>query len=268
MLAELFNAIVGVSQKAKAHDVKIVDFPNDPDRRYLFIDDKQEVLQTPRRPPDPSSKVLSIADLAAAYICRFHASPPSEEGETPPDPPEVWYTIRGAMFFLDEPNRRQRVDVGFTESDVWKTIRGLKGARIFQHEALIRLLRHDLSTCGVKFVLDAFRTMNYSVMQNARNTINHGNQSMDADLVADAKAGGVAAPEMFTLNFPPYSDLELSFLRQNVIVTIDIDAQNKAITLQLLPDEVEKVETAMRLTVRDKLQDEMPDGTVLLAGTA
>lgn len=262
MLAELFQAVVGVSQEAREKKFEVKDFPNNPDRKLLVVDGVEKVLDTPRQAPDPNSQVASIADLAAAYIRKF-----GDEKVDGEKHPEIWYTIKGAMYFQDEPFRRQSVAVLFRETAVWTTVRQLKAPKVFQHEALVRLLRHDLAPCGVRAVLDAFRTMNYEARETANRTIKHAHQSMDSDLVATAKTGGIDTPEQFQLSLKPFADLELNFLNVSMIVTIDVDAQNRAVTLQLMPDEVERVEIEMRKVVRDKLAMEMPEGTVLLAGT-
>lgn len=257
MLAEFLSGLINVAQEAKSHEVDVKPFPNDPDKHLVTIDGVQTELATPRQPPDPKSNVQTVADFAAAYMRKF-----GDKVEAAA--PEVWYTIKSAQFFLDEPACRQSVTLAFVESEVWRTIRTLKAATVLNQTKLVRLLRHDFGSCNVGHVLAAFRTLNFSIAKNARANVQHGNQSMDADLVAKVDDG---KPEYFNLQFHPFSSPELASLECSVSVTVDIDAQAETITLQIVPDDVERIELLQRDTVARKLADELPEGTTILAGT-
>lgn len=257
MLAEFLQQLIKVSQEAKSHEVEIKDFPNDPDKRLLFIDGVKEIVATPRISPDPKSTVLTIKDFSAAYIRKF-----GDKAEA--TAPEVWYTIKTATFFLDEPARRQSVTVAFVESEVWRTIRTLKSPVALNQQKLVRMLRHDFGSCNAGHVLAAFRSLRWETARNARTNIQHGNQSMDADLVSRVDDG---KPEYFNLQFKPFSSPELATLECAVTVTVDIDATAETITLQIVPDDVERIELLQREMVARVLAAELPEGTTILAGT-
>lgn len=257
MIADALKALFGIAQEARSHDVKIVDFPNDPDRRLLLVDDKKEELVTPRQPPDPKSKLETIADFARAFMKRY-----GDEGA--PEASVVWFDNSYATFYLDEPNRRQFVRIEFEMSEVWGTICKFEQPQIITQVALVRLLRHDLMECGVEGALAAFRSIKFENYQGAARSIQNASQSMDADLVSKVTED---KPDVLRLTVKPYISDELDHLILSLLMTIDIDTQKQQFTLQLAPNSVRAGILAMQNTVRQSLTRELPEGTVILAGT-
>jgi hypothetical protein len=261
MLAELFNAIVGVSQKAKSHEVKIADYPNDPDRRIIFTDDKRDVIDTPRQPPDPKSMLETVEDFARAFIERYTDEPKKAEGVS-----AVWFDNTYAAFFLDEPHRRQFVRIEFELSEVWGTVCKFEQPQIINQTAIVRLLRHDLMECAVQGELEAYRSIKFESYQGAARNLQ--NTSMDADLVVNSKTSD-QKPDMLRLSVKPYLSDELrEMCLLSLLMTVDIDTQKQLFTLQLAPNSVRGGILAMQETVRKALTNVLPEGTVILAGKA
>lgn len=283
----VLELLQATAQKAVAPQV--IDMPGNPDQRIVLVNGEVRVIDTPRQPPDRNHVVKTFADLETAYSRWQHDglevlipeedtieasvnAGADDESDEEVDPtqfsrlPAVWHSGELVQFFLDEPFRRSKVVLPLVWSDVWKTVKTFARPVTLDQKGLIRLLRHDLAGCVDPAVLSTFRSMNFQQMQNRRSSMQHGNNSIDADLVAQVE-DAASKPEQFMIEFQPFAMRELETLRERVIVTIDIDVENTRFVLQALPDRLERVIEAASLFVRNALETRLPDGTDVLAGT-
>lgn len=226
---EALQLIQDTAKDSQAVETEVRDFPNDPEKRLIVKSDgTREIVSTPFAPKPRSHVVETIESFAEAFA-RWGGEPQ----------PNVWLDLAKwrTLFYADEPLRRSSVTLKLTSTPQWATVSKFREAVKLDHKALIRLLRHDLAGCADPGVLPAFRSIDFNKIQNAKRSIEHGKQSMDADIVAQVT--GDRKPEEIVVVFPMLVSRELPDFRARVVLTIDIDADEQRFTLQARPGELD-----------------------------
>lgn len=257
--------LVGVGKGQRTTEVK--EFPNDPDRRLLIkADGSHESLETPRDHAKRNHKVATILDFVAA--CAHLVMPAKDAGEateTEKKPSPIWFDARQVVVFPDDRYRDERITLDLPASAQLNLISGwsLKPVDLGQKQ-LVRILRHDLDGCVDRAILAAFRTMNFEVIATAKRNIQHGAQSMDRD-VQSAVNGPSKEVTGFAIELPLFDHFDFRAIKFTVKVTVDLDAENEIVSIQLLPGELRRAQEASLEAVRSRLQKEL-DGATLIAG--
>lgn len=269
----LFETIQLIQTTAKESvEQKLIDVPNNPEKRLLIGSGKHELIDTPFVAPPRKHTVETIEAFAEAYA-RWSLDG-SETGPTDTEEsrlPNVWLDLAKwrLMFYADEPLRRSSVTLKLTAAPQWATVSKFRDALKLEQKSLVRLLRHDLGGCVDAGVLAAFRTIDFQKINNAKRTIEHGKQSLDADIVA--QVSGERKPEEIVVVFPVLISRELPDFRGRVVLTVDIDADEQRFTLQARPGELdlvlEELKGVVSATLESALTAAGASDVTILAGS-
>jgi hypothetical protein len=147
------------------------------------------------------------------------------------------------------------VRLKLTPSPQLLLLRTFKDCVTLNQKQFVRMLRHDLAGCVDAGVLAAFRSVDFEKMINAKRQIDHGRQSLDADVVAQVK--GDKKPEEFPVQSPLFAMRELDKAVTRVSITVDIDCEDQTFELQARPGQIEMALDDARAAVLTKLQSEL-----------
>lgn len=280
MFAEALRVIQETAQKAQV--LTVVNVPGDPERILVAQNGSHEVLAVPYIPKPQKLTAATIGSFAEAYTrhgATFLVS--SGPGETTPSDKTdlivrpagaefsprsiVWVDNQGARFYFNEADRRETCELPFVQTDIWTTVLKFAGKQQADHKALVRLLRHDLAGFVDPLILAAFRSLDFEAMQRALSIQNHGKQSLDAQVTAQVMGGD--KPEGFTVVFPVFANRELRNYKCTVGITVDIDAAEKRVTLQAVPDALDTALDDALENAADRLRAELLEETIVLRGT-
>jgi hypothetical protein len=260
--------IQDTAKKSVDYKVELRPLPNDPEKHLLVAGGKHEIIDTPRVAPPRGHIVETIASFAAAFARWKNDGP---EGIPDGDrQPNVWLNLSEwlLLFFVDEPLRRSWVKLTLTPAPQWNTISEFRNAKTLDQKALVRLLRHDLVGCVDAGALAAFRSIDFNKVQNAKSQIEHGKQSLDADIVAQVT--GERKPEEIVCIVPVLVSRELPEFRARVVLTIDIDASSQRFVLQARPGELdvamEELKGVIEATLEGSLSAAGCEDVIILAG--
>jgi hypothetical protein len=257
-LAEGLLQIIGLAKESVAVTSKAL--PNDPQKLMVTEGGSMRIIDTPYTPPPRNHVVKTIESFAYAYDRWAEDGMESDAALTGDDGvrlPTIWADIENwkLTFFTDEPLRREWVRLDLTPSPQLCLIKTFSTPKALEQKGIVRMLRHDLAGCVDESVLIAFRTVDFEKMQNARRTIQHERQSLDADIVAQVR--GDKKPEEFEVHFPLFAMREMAHAVSSVRLTIDIDCENQKFILQAKPGHIELAMDDARKAVELKLQGEL-----------
>lgn len=231
-LMETIQLIQDTAKEAIAVEVK--PLPNNPEKSLIIAGGKHQIIDTPIAEKPRKHTVETIESFVAAYA-RWKDDGMIEDSRQP----NIWLNLPDwyLLFFTDEPQRRASIKLKLTRAPQWDTISQYRNAVTIDQKALVRLLRHDLAGCVDAGVLLAFRSIDFNKVQNAKSQIEHGKQSLDADIVAQVT--GERKPEEIVCVLPMLISRELPDFRARVVLTIDIDASSQRFVLQAKPGELD-----------------------------
>lgn len=258
--------LVGTGKATR--ETKVIEFPNDPDRRLLIkADGTHEALETPRQHAKRNHKVATIVDFVAACAhLVMPAKDAAEASEAEKRPSPIWFDARSVVVFPDDRYRDERITLALPESEQLQTVAQWEEQTVLSQPELVRVLRHDLLGCVDPSVLLAYRTVNFQVLNNAARVINHGAQSMDKDIAANV-VGAADKPQQFYVNLPLFNhrDFRGPSFNFSLLVTIDIDAQAQNFKLQIAPGDYARAIEQSAEYVRIALSSAL-EGATLIAG--
>jgi hypothetical protein len=233
ILVDLFNAIVGLSQKSVTHAV--VEFPNDREKRLVISATGVETLETPLVEPDRLDECLRLDDFCTA-IANYSDSHVGED----PLRPDVYFDGLRVSCWFDGPFRVNGVTLGTPLHPQAITILELAKPKTFDQKSLVRLLRHDLAGAVDPAVLARVRTINWENKARVQANYQHANSALDSEVRASV-AQSEAIPEQFVAHVKLFTLEELTAEEYAVVVTLDVDASTAQFTLTLLPGESDKL---------------------------
>ncbi len=227
--------------------VEVRPKPNDPQKSLVIGGGIVTELETPFVPGPRNHTVDSVASFAKAFA-RWGSDSGIESN--------IWIDINAGelSFFCDEPLRQSAVKLTIADSPQWTLLQSFESERRLDQKVLVRMLRHDLADCVDPSVLIAFRSIDFTKIINARAAIEHGRQSMDADVVASIN--GEKKPEEFLVDLPLFAGREFD-ARTRIKLTIDIDCDDRKFVLQAKPGHIDTAMDDARAAVLVKLEAEL-----------
>lgn len=246
---ETLQLIQDTARKAAALDIKAM--PNDPEKAIVIGNGSHVIIDTPFVAPPRRHTVETVESFAAAYA-RW-----SVDGNEENRLPNIWIDLTNwrLVFFTDEPLRRSWVQLKLTPSPQLLLLQRFEAVQSLEQKSLVRMLRHDLADCVDPGVLAAFRSVDFQKITSARATVQHEKQSLDADIVAQVM--GEKKPEFFSVDAPLFAMRELADARARVVITIDIDCDNRKFVLQARPGHLENAIEEARAAVLTALENDL-----------
>ncbi len=239
MLQELFEAIQ--EQAREAMSPKVFQAPGEPPHRYyLATPDGTTSLLSADPPPrnHQASDLETVARWASAGA----------------GPVAVWYSRAGVVALLNDETRRDRVSLKLTLSPQMKTIMALDvKAPAYDQKAFIRLLRIDLAGClPSPNLLQAVRTLKFSVLRGVEGEVQHGKESIGRALKAEL-VGANALPEDVILRLPPWEGVVAAHVE--IACAVEIDPVGERPQLIPFPGQVERAVRAAEADLGSQLRE-------------
>lgn len=245
MLKELFDAIQ--EQQKAALRPEIIPIPGQvPHITHLAMPDGTMVAVY-AEPPYRDHQAFDLATL-----CEWAK-------RTEADDPFVWYSRDGVVLFLEDGNRRDKVQLELHTSQQLEKLEKIEASRpAFDQKGLINLLRIDfrdcLQMCGN--LVDVIRKVKFRQAQTGEAEIQHGKSSVGRALMSELTGQG-SIPETITLPLPVFKG---NFpCPATVDCALEIDSATEKFWLIPFPGEIERAylsaEAAIALELGDRLAD-------------
>lgn len=246
MLRDALMALVDLGQKAKS--VELVTHEKLPDK--VFVRHGEELEEHDVPPPRRSSEIHDLADLIK-YL---------QSGIAPY--PEVYVSRESVRAYLHREDRRDQVFMPMTLTHRFSTLWGLANkVTHFSPKEAIALLRFDLYGNHSPAMISALRKVDFTRRNTGENVTEHGRESLGRSVEAEVQQAA-EIPDEFLVSVPIYQEAGLRSFEVTARVCVYLDAQNEAIRLIPLKDEIEASWGNILGEIRDSISNQSPGGPV------
>lgn len=242
MLAETIRAIAEMAQKSDAAQVQ--SLPGFPARLLVRHNGKLDYVDVP--PPERQHVIRSLPDFVSALTDAVIAKDP-----------EVYFSMREAVAFLDRKDRRETIRFPITPSDRWTAVQGLQSSQPMTTKEAIRLLRFDLHGSGAESVIQSLRRVDFTRTSAGKSTVEHGKESFGRSVEAAVQQAD-SVPESFCLHVSPAVNVGLRGFDVSIRIGVMIDLEAERILLRPLADELLAAQVSFSAAVRAELSRLMP----------
>lgn len=245
MLTDLVKYIVGLGKESVER--KVLDFPNDPQKKLVVSKEGHEVLETPYAAKNENCSFISLSSFVT-YLAQL------DEVESKYIFLELTDTGLLATYNVDSKTFRWEVLLPFQFTQAFNALCKFTECQKLNHEQMIYLLRQTLKGFVPSGVLESYRSVNFQVRQEASRTMQQGLRSMDSSVIATVleKEGGGKKPEEFLISMNPFEDLE--GLMVGMVMNVEIDPRAQVFEVELASDAYEKARLAALEHARKVLQ--------------
>lgn len=250
MLAEFFNAVVNLGQKAKA--VQFETHPQLPTKVFVRHGDELQEKDAPA--PFRSHGLAGLDDLVNALADKAIAPAP-----------EVYVAANRVRAFLNRADRRELVTVDLVETKRFKLVTELQTPRSMQPKEAVKMLKLDLHGGNVAQVIQPLSRIEFTRTGTGRTSVDHGKESLGRSVEAQVQ-NAKDVPEAFDLAVPVWSTS--GFDRFGVLVKFGLylDLEAQTVELRVLADEIERVRNQALVAVVRELGARL-EGVPIFLGT-
>lgn len=279
-----FLADLGAKASGAANKAVPLEFPGDPENRYLVSADGQ-VTKLARIVPDRKHQLQRLTDLPrlAARLAMVEIAFHTDDGQALEPTGSVWIDAgtvtvdsTGAkacvhLVFRDTwPHDSSRADKAVCELPVTPEFESLcrenGGTGGLSQQAFRRLLLVDLAPCSVpQKLLDWVAKITWNNGRRQVGAVGTGRESLGLDIESAAISDAGEAPETVILRVRPFSDPLLT-LRADVTCLFVPDAKNQTLSLIPLGGELEAAWDEALQFGENELARVLPNGFPIYRG--
>lgn len=152
----------------------------------------------------------------------------------------VFHSDTGAVFLVDDADRRDAVSLPLVTTDVWDRVLLLSDQQ-FDQRSFLKLLRHDLRAAIPPTLIPAIQKIEVVTNANQRSEVQPGRERGTREFAADLASSG-EIPEQVTLRVSVYRLAGLDFALP-VTCSLDYTLPPGPVTFSLrpLPDQIDGV---------------------------
>lgn len=237
---------ITTGKSAKVLDLK--------DPRTSYVDQGGMLNKFPVPPSLRSHKVESVDDLADAAE--------KWSGDN-----TVWIGADAVRLVLNDADRRDVVTLPLVKSPQFTTLEKLAATPQLDQQQVIRLLRVNLPGIERRLeLLSIIRKIKFRQSTSGEDDIQHGKESLGRAIEAQVTGSG-DIPETVIVTGPIYCNPGEREQSYAVGLDLEILPTEQKFRLCPLPDELDRATRDALQSIRERLNEALPDGTAIFFGT-
>lgn len=252
MLKDLFQSIVGLSQKAQ--DVQTIPLDNGETLAIVGADGVLDKHRSLKRIETLRVKTTDIESFVSA-VGTFHSIAESSSGRFAHVEGATGATVfvegeNSAMCVLDNRTRSDTVKLLLEKTHQFESLTVLDNA--FNQRDLLKFLRVDLHQAGVETFVANFRDLQWNRADGSMGKLNHADESMGRT-VENRVQSSTDIPEEISVNVPVFTAPSMADISVTLTMVVQVDFQNQSIRLTVPPNEAQKAIQFVRQSVFERI---------------